>query len=286
MDVFLEFASRGRNDWWRYLLSPALAMLLTMMIGVGLTLLLVFTHALPAGFAAQIQQPENVAPFFLGLAVTFGLLTACLMLGNRIVHRKRPGDVIGRWRWKFFAFGFVIWIVVQSLLTSVDFLIAPHGFALSASHGTVSLAGVALVGILVQTFAEEFIFRGYATQGLLLVLKKPLRAAVVSGLLFGAVHIPNGIPQALNATVFGIVCALIAIRSGGIALTAGLHLANNYFGAVIVVSGSDVFHGSPGVISQITPQLIWGDICLAAVALGAVGWLVLSKPIFSGQPAS
>ncbi len=139
--------------------------------------------------------------------------------------------------------------------------------------------------ILVQTFGEEFIFRGYLTQGFLLALKKPLPAAIASGLLFGSVHIPNGIPQALNATVFGIVCALIAIRTGGIALTFGLHLANNYFGAVVVVSGADVFKGSPGIITQTTPQLIWWDLCIAVAALAGALWLIFRRPYFTSAPA-
>ena len=284
MDVFLEFAARGKNDWWRYLLSPTLAVALALLSGALLTVLLMFTHAFP--ILAEIQQSGNVAPSFLGIAFRFGLLATGLMFANGIVHRKRPGDVIGRWQWKIFALGFSIWMVVQSVLALIDFIIAPQGFALTVSHVTVSLAAGALVGIPVQIFAEEFIFRGYVTQGLLLALKKPLPTAMVSGLLFGAMHIPNGVPQALNATVFGIVCALIAIRTGGIALTSGLHLANNYFGAVIVVSGSDVFHGNLGVISQTTPQLIWWDLCLAIAALGGMGWLVFSRRYFSAASAS
>jgi membrane protease YdiL (CAAX protease family) len=277
MSVFLEFAARGRNDWWRYLLSPTLAVALALLSAVLLTVLLILAHA-PSILA---QQPGNDAPSFLGIALRFGLLAAGLMLANRIVHHKRPGDVIGRWHWKVFFLGFGIWIVVQSVLALIDFLIAPRGFTLTVSRGTVSLAAGALVGIPVQIFAEEFIFRGYVTQGLLLALKKPLPTAMVSGLLFGAMHIPNGVPQALNATVFGIVCSLIAIRTGGIALTSGLHLANNYFGAVLVVSDSDVFHGSLGVVSQTTPQLIWWDLCLAIAALGGMAWLVFRRRYFS-----
>jgi membrane protease YdiL (CAAX protease family) len=123
------------------------------------------------------------------------------------------------------------------------------------------------------------------TQGLLLLLKKPLPAAIMSGLLFGSLHIANGIPQALNAIAFGIICALIAIRTGGIALTFGLHLANNYFGAVVVVSGSDVFKGSPGLITQTTPQLLWWDLFLAVVVLAAVPWLIFRQRYFSAAPA-
>jgi membrane protease YdiL (CAAX protease family) len=285
MDIYWAFASRGKNAWWRYLictvLACVLAVLILMVVGIALTL----THLLPSDFAAQMQHPQDVAPFFLGLAGTFGGLTMGLMLAAVLIHRKRPADIIGQWRWGYFAWGFGIWLVVQLLLSAIDFLIAPKGFTLSAGPGTFSLAAVALVGVLIQTFSEEFIFRGYMTQGLLLAIKKPLPTAIVSGLLFGSLHIPNGVPQAINAAVFGIVCALIAIRTGGLALSWGLHLANNYFGAVVVVSGSDVFKGSPGLITQTTPELVWWDLFLAIAVLIGVPWLMLRQRYFSAPPA-
>jgi hypothetical protein len=81
----------------------------------------------------------------------------------------------------------------------------------------------------------------------------------------------------MNATVVGVVTALIAIRTGGIAFTYGLHLINNLFGAVVVVSSSDVFKGSPGLITQTTPNLMWWDVGSGAVMLALVAWLILSR---------
>ncbi len=286
MDVYLAYALRGKNAWWRYLLCVVLACLLTVFILMPVVVVLMLAHLLPQDLAAQVQHPEKVTPFFLGIAASFGFLTIGLMLAAAFVHRKRPADVIGQWRWSFFAWGFGVWLIVQTVLALIDFLIAPQGFAVSAGPGTLSLAAVAFVGIAIQTFSEEFIFRGYLTQGLLLLFKKPLPTAIVSGLLFGSLHIANGTPQALNATVFGIVCALIAMRTGGIALTFGLHLANNYFGAVVVVSGSDVFKGSPGFVTQTTPHLLWWDLFLAVLVLVAVPWLIFRQRYFSAAPAA
>ena len=286
METYLAYAARGRNDWWRYLLTPILGFLLTALVLIVLTLALMFAHLLPPDFAAQMRQPKNIVPFYLGIAACFGLLTLCFAAAAFLVQRKRPSDIIGQWRSKLFVQGLVIWTGVQAILALVDYVIAPGGFSLSLNAGTALLATTALAGIVVQTFTEEFLFRGYVTQGLVLAFKKPLPAAVVSGLLFGALHIPNGLPQALNAAVFGIVCALIAIRSGGLALTFGIHLANNYFGAAIVVSGSDVFKGSPGLFSQTTPQLLWWDFSLGVVVLVAMFWLVFRRPHFVAEPAA
>jgi membrane protease YdiL (CAAX protease family) len=274
MDAYLELAARGRNAWWRYLAAPVVACLLAVLISLVLVFALTLLHILPPNIAEEIQQPKHVLPFFLGIGVVFGILAIGMMIAVAVVHRKKPSDIMGQWRWDLFVWGFGGWLAIQAVLSLIDWVVAPRGFSISANRDTASLAAAALVGILVQTFAEEFVFRGYVTQGFLLACKKPVPAAIASGLLFGAVHIPNGIPQALNAVVFGIVCALIVIRTGGIALTYGLHLANNYFGAVVVVSGSDAFKGSPGLIFQNTPALIWWDLCLSAGALLALLWPV------------
>jgi uncharacterized protein len=286
MNAFLEFASRGRNAWWRYIVALVLACLLAFTALVLLSLILPALHLLPPGIVAELTQPKNPLIFFPWIAVSFGAFGIGLAVAVAIIQRKRPGDVIGQWRWRLFFWGLGVWSIVECVLVIVDVLIAPKGFSVSVNSGTAVLAVSALIGLFVQTFAEEFIFRGYITQGILLALKKPLPAAIVSGLLFGAVHIPNGLQQALNAVVFGIVCSLIAIRTGGIALTCGLHLTNNYFGAVVVVSAGDVFKGSPGIVTQNTPQLTWWDLCLAVLALVGVLWPILKGRFFAPLPTA
>lgn len=278
MNDYLKFAARGRNEWWRYLASFVLACVLGFLALLALSMILMALHLLPPNVAAEMSQPSNPRLFFLGIAGTFGALAGGLMAAAALIQRKSPGDLIGRWHWRLFALGLIGWLAVQGVLTLIDVAIAPHGFSFSAGKGTAALAVWALAGLLVQTFAEEFIFRGFVTQGTLLLFKRPLPAAILSGLLFGSLHILNGLPQALNAVVFGIVCSLIAIRTGGIALTYGIHLANNYFGAVVVVSASDVFKGSPGFFTQNTPSLLWWDLGVAVVALLALAWFVLSRP--------
>jgi len=159
----------------------------------------------------------------------------------------------------------------------VDYIVRPKGFHWSANQQTVSLVLAALFGLTIQTFTEEFVFRGYLTQGLLLATKRPIVTAVISGIIFGLLHIPNGGPEWANATVFGVITALIAIRTGGIAFTFGMHLINNLFGAIFVVSSSDVFHGAPGLFTQTTPDLMWWDLALGVAALALPVWLVMTR---------
>ena len=268
-DTFLECAARGKTAWWRYLTVCVLAFLITIVIGAGdHTLPTQVLHGLPKNFAAELLQPSHPLVFFVGTGAIFGILLAGVVIAMALLQNKHFGDVVGLWKWKMFFWGFALWSAVAIVASVLDFLIAPHSFRITATEGTLGLAMWALLGLSVQTFTEEFIFRGYLTQGFLLATKQPLAAAILSGLLFGALHLPNGPPQAVVAVLFGIVMSLVAIRTGGIAFSFGLHLMNNFFGAVIMVSADDVFKGSPGVISQNTPQLLWWDVGVTAVAVG------------------
>jgi membrane protease YdiL (CAAX protease family) len=277
MTTFLDYARRGQNAWWRYVLTAILGAVVGLAAVSGLGVLLVETHLLSLAAVRDIQHPSNPVIFFAGNGIAFALLLATFALTIRLLNGKTPLDVVGAWNWSRFAAGFGLWTACLIVLTLVDFIRRPSGFHWSANDQTLGLAVAALFGLGVQTFTEEFIFRGYLTQGLLLATKRPIVAAVISGIIFGLLHIPNGKPEWANATLFGIVTSLIAIRTGGIAFTFGMHLINNLFGAIFVVSSSDVFHGAPGLFTQTTPDLMWWDLGLGVLALALPVWLVLTR---------
>ena len=127
---------------------------------------------MPPNLATQILQPKYATVFFLGTAATFAALAAGLASAAFFLHRKRPLDIIGQWRWVFFAWGLGIWLAVQAALSLIDVLIAPHGFAISASHGSATFALIALIGIMVQAFTEEFHFPGLRDTGIAARIQK------------------------------------------------------------------------------------------------------------------
>lgn len=289
--VFETFAACGKTAWWRYLLAFATGFCLWFVGLVAITIANLRFGWLPKDVTAELTSPAHPVGFYLANGVLFALLTGALALAARWIQKKRFMDVVGLWRWRLFGAGAAIWTAVLILGTLADYLLQPHGFSLTASARTWPLLWVALAGLGAQTFTEEWIFRGWLTQGLYLATgRRALPAAVISGLLFGAAHIPNGGPQALSAVVFGIAAALIAIRTGGIAFTWGLHLVNNLFGAVVVVSASDVLRGSPGLFSQHTSGLDWWDVAVEAAGVIVVALLLARRskadPPGASQPVA
>jgi membrane protease YdiL (CAAX protease family) len=274
METYLDYARRGQNAWWRYVLAIVLAIVIWLVLDVAIVVGLTVSRLMPSDVTAELTKPSHPLVFFTGNGLAFATLIAGLVIAARLIQKKRFTDITGAWRWSRFGAGVAIWTVCLVATTLLDFLLRPSGFRWIASPATATLAISAFFGLGVQTFAEEFIFRGYLTQAFLLATKRPLAAAILSGLVFGSLHIPNGIPQALNAVLFGVIASLIAIRTGGIAFTYGMHLINNLAGAVIVVSANDVLSGSPGLIAQSTPGLIWWDLIAGVLILAAPLWVV------------
>lgn len=273
---YLDFARRGRNDWWRYTLAPVAGLTLWFVLIVAGTLIATISHLLPADFADLAKDPSHPALFYSFTGLVFAGFALAVGLAAWAIQGKRPGDIVGAWRWRDVAMGAGLWLIVCGVGAVVDWRLHPGAFRLTLGPATATLALFAIPSLGAQTFCEEFLFRGYVTQGLLLASKRPLVTAVVSGLIFASLHIPNGWPQAAGALVFGIVTALIAMRTGGLGFGWGMHVANNLFGAILVVSTDDVLRGSPGVFSVAAPELAWLDVAFSVVAFALV-WLFVAR---------
>ena len=278
MADYLELAARGRTAWWRWLLAGFVALVMWLLLCIVMIAGLEITRLLPADISQILTDPRHVRIFFGATGALFGGLTLCFALATRWLQGKRFTDITGPWRWRRFLTGLTVWLVVCVLAAGLDLAIEPAGFRESLGPRTAELVLWSAPSLFIQTFTEEFIFRGYVTQGWLLATRRPLAAALLSGVLFAALHIPNGWPQAASALAFGVVTALIAIRTGSIAFTFGMHLANNLFGAFVVVSANDVFRGAPALFTQSTPNLMWLDAAVPFFALAVALWFAGVRP--------
>lgn len=101
----------------------------------------------------------------------------------------------------------------------------------------------ALLGLLVQTGAEEVLFRGYLQQQLAARFASRWAWMVLPSVLFGLVHYAPA-EMGSNAWVlvfatgfFGLLLADLTARSGSLGLAWGLHFANNVMAMLIFTTG-------------------------------------------------
>ena len=121
-------------------------------------------------------------------------------------------------------------------------------------HGTVGLAALAVLVTVVAPVAEEFLFRGYVFTALR-NWRGIWPAAVITGLLFGAVHAGGSDAAYLvPLAFFGFVLCLLYARTGSLWPCIALHCANN----------SVAFGVSQGWSWQV-PLLFAGALALIAV---------------------
>ncbi len=276
--LFLDFARRGRPWGWWYPLVILVGLLLSILLGAaGLLAGLAATGNFNPDFLKAMQDPRHTGPFFTLVTATFGAMLLSFWGAARLIQGKRFSDIVGRWRWTLVAKGFGVWFVVVTLNVLADVLLRPKGFAVSPDVRAPAFVLWVAPALALQTFTEEFIFRGVITQGLVRAFKRPWVVCLLSGLIFGAAHIPNGSIQAVSATILGVVLAFLALETGGLALGWGLHLVNNLFAGIVVVSSSDVFKGAHALFYQNTPGLDGFDLAFSVVAPLAAAWFLLRR---------
>lgn len=81
--------------------------------------------------------------------------------------------------------------------------------------------------------SEELVFRGLLLAVAVGLGVSPVLAAVVLTVLFGAVHLYQGVAGAVSATVFGGLMAAVALSTGSLLLPVLLHVALDLRGLLL-----------------------------------------------------
>jgi membrane protease YdiL (CAAX protease family) len=286
-ETFLELARRGRNDWWRYLVS--LPLIIVGWFAVALVLyILLLSYAVADGdpaTAIDLNRGEVTGAPLLTLVVLllgFAGLHASLFAAVRFVHRRPLLSLITPYRrlsWGRVAAGFVVFLVLAAAAVAVEAALFPGRYRLTFDAGAfLKFLPFALVLVPLQTSAEELFFRGYLMQAVGLLTRRAFVPALASALLFALLHLAN--PEigaglaALVATYFvlGLVFALVTIRDDRLELALGAHAANNLFAALFAnYAGSAL--STPAVFTAATLDSTY--TLMSSVAVAALFYALL-----------
>ena len=186
------------------------------------------------GLAATIGSQLVLEAAFLGTAIFFASRDATIAAGIDALGLRRPAPGWGAPTalafigYLAFAFAFTQLVAQPEQTDVADQL----GFGNSA-FGAVA-AGLLIV--IVAPVCEEIFFRGFVFGGLRSRLPF-LPAAVISGLIFGSVHLTTGnVAAAAQLSVLGAVLAWLYERTGSITTTMAVHIVNNALAFAVLVS--------------------------------------------------
>lgn len=197
---------------------------------------------------ARVQSADGPEATLMLLA-TFSAMIAGTVTAGWLLHRKGLFALAGAPRAlaRHFALGAGVGLSVLGVSLALYLALEPVGPGLPLPLW-LRLLPVAVAALMVQTFAEELLFRGYLQGQLRARFASPLIWVLVPALLFGAAHFDpagagdNAVLVFLAASLFGLFAADLTARSGTIGLAWGFHFANNAV-ALLAVALPDTLPG-------------------------------------------
>lgn len=209
---------------------------------------------LPANLSDRMSralEDGSTAIGVLGNLFVFGFAILALNVALRQVHGRGILSLLGPAQLAMLQLRRVCTYLVGLHLALL--LLLPGGEMLTPQPNLdlafwLSLLPVALCALLIQTSAEELVFRGYLQSQLAAQFRTPLVWMLVPAVIFALLHhnpAMDGDSAAvivLWAMAFGLVAADITARAGTLGPAIALHLVNN-FAAILLTAPQGNFDG-------------------------------------------
>lgn len=262
---YLALVHHGRNQWWRYVAG----VLIIILCGEGLA-------ALPYLWVARDGDPGGMLVFIAlnsGALITLGGLVVTV----RLLHRRSLLSLVTphpHFDWRRAGQGFAVWLALAAASSVVESVLFPGSYRLTFNPDTFfAFAAVALCLTPLQAATEELLFRGYAMQGLGLLMTRPAVIAIVSSVIFMLPHLANpevarhGLLVPPQYLVIGLLFAAVTLRDGRLELAIGMHAANNIFSGLIANYEDSVLTTDALFTASYDPTYSLVSLIVASVAI-------------------
>ena len=213
----------------------------------------------------------------------FGLIVIALTITLRQIHARNLVSIIGnleRTRGQFlrvcaYLIGLNLTLIVL-LPVDPETAPAPH----MAVAQWVMLLPLALPAVLIQTSAEELVFRGYLQSQIAARFNRPMIWMGVPAAAFGLLHYDtatlgdNAALVGLWAAAFGLAAADLTARSGTLGPAIALHFMNNVTAILLAAPEGDfdglALYTYPFSLDDADAIWIWAPVNLMMLF---VSWL-------------
>lgn len=280
---FIQQAYKGKNDWWRYLITIAIVMSPFIL---NFIMYLLMPELFEQLYASMENFQGNKNVFLLENLIPFVILLGLLFLFVKFLHQRSVTSLITSRHeidWKRVFYGFGLWFLVSLLFLVIGiYLDTDH---LIWNFKPIPFFILVLISILflpLQTSLEELLFRGYLMQGLGILAKNRWLPLLITSILFGLMHSLNPEVEKLGYGIMvfyigtGFLFGITTLLDEGTELALGMHAANNIVAAVFVTSNWAAFQTDALFIDTSEPSLGW-DTFIPVFVLYPIVLLVLSK---------
>ena len=250
---FIDKAKDGNNSFSSYLLGIALIISVYLLGSYFLILDLQWNFGIESFDGVSQKEIVRILGnnrFLAWLIVPFLFVALFLVIHTKFVHKRTVLSIFsGRenFDWKRVLFSFSLLFLVLSLFLFIQYLSSDSLIFQFDLQKFIPLFFIAIFLLPIQTSCEELLFRSYILQGIKMRTKKNSVAVLISGLMFGAIHIGNpeiakiGYHIIVYYMLVGVFLALISLFDNGIELALGYHAANNVFAALMITNNWQAF---------------------------------------------
>ncbi|WP_323784342.1 type II CAAX endopeptidase family protein [Thalassovita sp.] len=249
-ETFIQPA-RPRAELWRLAVGLFMAMVIYIGLIWAMQALALAVLSDEGYFLFNLHTRNGRTPVgALYLLTSFGFLTVALAAVAQQLHRRNPLSLLGppalalRQGWAVFKAVALLYLAL-SVLPPYDLL--PDGAVQRAVGQWAMLLPVALPALLIQTSAEELLFRGYLQQQLAARFTSRWVWMLVPAVLFGLMHYradagANTWILVSWAAAFSIAASDLTARAGTLGPAIALHFISNAI-AILLVSQDDALSG-------------------------------------------
>jgi len=232
--------ARARPELWRLL--SGLTVVAVIVVASNLLLIALLAGLVAPGQSADLLSATTPTSLLILLA-SFGIITLSVAIAAHAFQHRNLASILGVWPTALQQF----WRVLRALilLAVVMSLLPPYSLGeplqpnLNLSIWLIFLP-LSLIAVLIQTSAEEVLFRGYLQQSLAARFRSPVIWIGLPSLLFAAGHYApastgdNALLVAVWACVFGLLAADLTARAGTLGPAIALHFFNNVVALLFV----------------------------------------------------
>jgi len=230
----------------------------------------------------RLEGTGSTAAGVLLLLYSFAIMILAVAMVTAQLHKRSPLTLLGPIPDLLRQFGATLAVLIA--LGVAIIVLPPWGYSDPVEVGVAPLTWllilpVSLGAVLVQTSAEEILFRGYIQQQLAARFQSPLIWMIAPSVLFGLLHYrpetgANGALIMLWAGGFALIAADLTARAGTLGPAIALHFMSNA-SALLILSADSTLSGLALFRLQVDmadPQALRPYLLIDAMVI-LVGWL-------------
>jgi membrane protease YdiL (CAAX protease family) len=240
--MFIEQAFKGKNDWWRFVITTALTCGIFIINFIMYFFLteedLKAAHDLMKGLPNSLSLFLNLMPFVFLMGMLFLLV---YFLHERSILSLTTSKKKINFGKLFFSLSL---IVVMTLIGfAISYNVDSSGIIWNFNPAKFSiLLFISLVLFPFQIGFEEYVFRGYLMQQIGILARNRWLPLVITSVFFGLFHSANPEVAELGFGVMifyigtGLLLGIMTLMDEGLELSLGFHLGNNLMAALLITS--------------------------------------------------